>query len=184
MLNRNPFSFENPFLQSVRWRLTGTTASFLLCECSISLYHRRNRGIFRTELIIPNLEERKGSLGGSLSCFFLISETGLLTAHLSIRLRPYSILVLFSVFLLISVEESAKNQTRTFYHIYIDFFLNVVLKNLFLSAKSMLLVADWLSLVVVMDFLNSLIVLFMTDRVCKLLNVLQKTVLKVINGYC
>lgn len=47
----------------------------------------------------------------------------------------------------------------------------------------MLLVADWLSLVVVMDFLNSLIVLFMTDRVCKLLNVLQKTVLKVINGY-
>lgn len=48
----------------------------------------------------------------------------------------------------------------------------------------MLLVADWLSSVVVMDFLNSLIVLFMTDRVCKVLNVLQKTVSKVINGYC
>lgn len=48
----------------------------------------------------------------------------------------------------------------------------------------MLLVADWLSSVVVMDFLNSLMVLFMTERVCKVLNVLQKTVLKAINGYC
>lgn len=57
-------------------------------------------------------------------------------------------------------------------------------KNPFLSAKSMLLAADWLSSVVVMDFLNSLIVLFMTDRVCKLLKLLQKTILKVINGYC
>jgi len=48
----------------------------------------------------------------------------------------------------------------------------------------MLLAADWLSSVVVLDFLNSPIVLFMTDRVCKVLKVLQKTVLEVINGYC
>jgi len=60
----------------------------------------------------------------------------------------------------------------------------VVLKNPFLSANSMLLAADWLSSVVVLDFLNSPIVLFMTDRVCKVLKVLQKTVLEVINGYC
>lgn len=78
MLYQNLFSFENPFLSSVyvRWGLPGTAASFSLCEYSISLYHIRNWGIFRTELIILKVEERKGSLGGSLCCSFLISETG------------------------------------------------------------------------------------------------------------
>lgn len=48
----------------------------------------------------------------------------------------------------------------------------------------MLLAADWLSSVVVMNFLHSLIVLFMINKVCKVLQVLWKTVLKVINGHC
>lgn len=109
MLNRNLFSFENPFLKLVyvRWRLRGTTARYLLCKDSISLCHIRNWGIFRTELIILNVEERKGSLGGSLCCFFLISETGHFNSsskHKTI-FHPGSCSVL-----LISVEESEKKR--------------------------------------------------------------------------
>lgn len=48
----------------------------------------------------------------------------------------------------------------------------------------MLPAAAWLSSAVVMDFLTFLTVLFMTNRVCQVLKVLQKTILKVVNGCC
>lgn len=77
MLSLNLFSSENPLLYPIyfRWRCTGSRAGLFLHKHSISLHHIRNWGIFRTELIILNVEDCKGSLGGSLCCFFLISET-------------------------------------------------------------------------------------------------------------
>lgn len=141
-LNQNLFSFENPLLSSVyvRWRHTGRTASFSLCEYSISLYLIRNWDIFRTELIILNIEERKGSLGGSLCCFFPISETGHFNSSSEHKAKT-----IFNPGSLLSIpcERVRKKLNRTFDRIYTDTFLKCCLKKT-ISFSKVYVTRGWL----------------------------------------